>query len=183
MYIYTSLRASRAGAIRGPRTVLAVGGPLARACSWSVGPSRLLGADRHSVLGHHHVRVVALEGEGVAHGDLRFARGAHRDLGRSRKDLRAREASRAFGGGGTQGARSDQDGLAVALGAGVRDLRTVSCRIDLRDVVGRRRAAPRRRGALTINAEYSLFSRHNARNARGAARYGSRGVRRTAAGG
>ena len=32
MYIYTSLRASRAGAIRGPRTVLAVGGPLARAC-------------------------------------------------------------------------------------------------------------------------------------------------------
>ena len=28
MYIYTSLRASRAGAIRGPRTVLAVGGPL-----------------------------------------------------------------------------------------------------------------------------------------------------------
>ena len=98
-------------------------------------PSRLLGADRHSVLGHHHVRVVALEGEGVAHGDLRFARGAHRDLGRSRKDLRAREASRAFGGGGTQGARSDQDGLAVALGAGVRDLRTVSCRIDLRDVV------------------------------------------------
>ena len=28
MYIYTSLRASQAGAIRGPRTVLAVGGPL-----------------------------------------------------------------------------------------------------------------------------------------------------------
>ena len=32
MYIYTSLRASQTGAIRGPRTVLAVGGPLARAC-------------------------------------------------------------------------------------------------------------------------------------------------------
>ena len=31
MYIYTSLRASQAGAIWGPRTVLAVGGPLARA--------------------------------------------------------------------------------------------------------------------------------------------------------
>ena len=105
-----------------------------------------------------HGRVVAIKGElrssglrfdpslscgraqwtRVAHEDLRFARGAHRDIGRSRTDLRAREASRAFGGGGTQGARLDINGLAVALGAGVRDLRSGTT-TDLRDVVSKAR--------------------------------------------
>ena len=77
------------------------GGPLA---SGLQGPSRL-GAEHGSRRGHHHGRVVALEGdagtqsERVAHGDLRFARRAHRDLGsRTSKDLCARKASsRAFG--------------------------------------------------------------------------------------
>ena len=59
-----------------------------------------------------HVRAVAVEGDAYTKGcDVGPARLAHRDLGRSRHDLRAREASsRAFGGEGTQGARSDIDG-------------------------------------------------------------------------
>ena len=45
----------------------------------------------------------------------------------------ARGRVETFGGGGTQGARKDTDGAAVAPGAGVRDLRSVTA--DLRDVV------------------------------------------------
>ena len=71
----------------------------------------------------------------VVHLDHGLARVAHRDLlAITSKDLCARKASsRPFGGGGTQGARVDEDGVAVALGAGVRDLRSLS--FHLRDVV------------------------------------------------
>ena len=74
----------------------------------------ILGAERPVAIVHHHGCVIALEVEGdtiglrfvpsllcgraqwtrVAHDDDRFARVAHRELGRSRRDLRAREASR-----------------------------------------------------------------------------------------
>ena len=117
-------------------------------------------ADRGFAIEHCYVLAVALEGNisyttkglrvvpsfscgrarwtRVAHADHRFARVAHRDLGRRRRDLRAREASITFGGpgGGTQGARCDRDGAVREIGAGVRDLRSFSWEEDLRcDVV------------------------------------------------
>ena len=85
--------------------------------------------------GDHHVRAVALDGDGgIAHEDTRLARVAHRDLGRSLPDLREGGVE-TFEDGGTQGARSDIDQAAPGIGAGVRDLRSGSIARDLRDVV------------------------------------------------
>ena len=82
-----------------------------------------------------NVRAVAIDGDGgIFHEDTRLARVAHRDLGRGRLDLREGGVE-TFEDGGTQGARSDIDQAAPGIGAGVRDLRSGSCVVDLRDVV------------------------------------------------
>ena len=134
-------------------------GTAARACSWSVGPSRLLGADRRSVLGHHHVRVVALEGECASNKILRFVL-RFRAGGRDGRGSRAWTLALPGSLIGVDSVSAETLGNAARRDAPI----SLSEGLGALGPRGRRSrgdGAPRRvaAGRLTINAEFSLFSR------------------------